>query len=96
MKVEVSAGRYRYSVHALEQMLEKGIRVNDVENALGRDDPELIEDYPFHVHGPCCLILGWADLARPLHAVVGYPAYSVVTVYEPDSARWVDYRQRAR
>ena len=87
-------GRYRYSTHALEQILARGIRVSEVEEAIGRDAPEILEDYPVDARGPSCLILGWADLARPLHLVIGYPGFDVITVYEPDPSQWRDYRQR--
>jgi hypothetical protein len=44
-------------------------------------------------------ILGWADLARPLHIEVGYglipeAAIEVITVYEPDPREWYNYTRR--
>jgi hypothetical protein len=93
-KVSFSGGLYRYTTHALERMPERGIRIIEIEEVIGRDAPEVIEDYPLHALGPCCLVLGWADLARPLRIVVGYPGYEVVTVYEPDTAGWAEYRRR--
>jgi hypothetical protein len=80
-------------------MHKLGITTEDVEEAICRDAPEIIEDYPDDARGPACLILGWADLVRPLHIVVGYGseadvAMEVVTVYEPDHGQWYNYRVR--
>jgi hypothetical protein len=78
-----------YTTTGFPKMLKLGLKAEDVEEAICRDTPEIIEDYPNDERGPACLVLGWADLARPLHVVVGYGATSdvvieVVTVYEPD------------
>ena len=90
-----------FTTTGLPKMLKLGITAEDVENAVCRDDPEIIEDYPEDDRGPACLVLGWADLARPLHIVVGYGttldvAIELVTVYEPDRTQWYSYRVRAR
>ncbi|MBI2962115.1 MAG: DUF4258 domain-containing protein [Deltaproteobacteria bacterium] len=51
----------------------------------------VIEDYPTAKPLPARLILGWIG-SRPLHAVAGFDAASqteeVVTVYEPEPAKW--------
>lgn len=80
-------------------MWKLGITAGDIEEAICRDTPEIIEDYPEDPRGPACLVLGWANLARPLHVVVGYGlipdiATEVVTVYEPDARQWHNLRVR--
>ncbi len=84
-------------------MQKLGLRPEDLEEALCHDAPEIIEDYPDDVRGPACLVLGWADLARPLHVVVGYGdipgadvPVEVCTVYEPDPRQWYNPRVRRK
>ena len=74
------------------------VTIAALENTLGGDAPEIVEDYPNHHLGPCCLILAWTPSNVPLHAVVGYRGDipDVVTVYSPpDSNEWEsDFRTR--
>lgn len=88
-------GTYLFTTTGLAKMLKRGISVEAVEEALCRDSPEIIEDYPDDARGPACLILGWADLVRPLHVEVGYGdlqnvPIEVITVYEPDTRQWAN------
>lgn len=77
-------------------MARRGIRVDEVRQAL--DSGEVIEAYPDDTPYPSRLLLGRAG-PRHLHVVVAYDAGSgqtiVITVYEPDPARWgADLRRR--
>jgi len=92
---------YFFTSTAFPKMLKLGLKVEDLEEAICRDSPEIIEDYPDDARGPACLVLGWADLARPLHVVVGYGlardvVTEVVTVYEPDVHQWYNPRVRRK
>jgi len=82
----------RFSEHAIDRMLEWGLDVDDVEAALA--EGETIEDYADGSR----LLLGRAGV-RPIHVVVADEVpggvCTVVTVYEPDPARWdPTFRQR--
>ena len=72
-------------------MFERRIGVEDVRHVLehGRE----IEAYPHATPYPSRLILGWIG-SRPLHVVAAEnPSVGetiVVTVYDPDPARWED------
>jgi len=82
----------RFSEHAIDRMLEWGLDVDDVEAALA--EGETIEDYADGSR----LLLGRAGV-RPVHVVVADEepggVCTVVTVYEPDPARWdPTFRQR--
>jgi hypothetical protein len=60
---------------------------------------EVIEDYPDDQYGPSCLVLGFTERGRPLHVQCSYPSrpvIKIVTVYEPDPRRWIDFRTRRR
>jgi len=89
-------GDISYRLHALHQMIERGITRADVGRALTAGD--VIETT--HRTGrplPTRLLLGWRG-DRPLHVLVAdHPAgtHYVITVYEPDAERWgADFRTR--
>lgn len=91
-------GVYNITKHGYEEMGHDHITVQFLEDALGRDAPELIEDYPNDYRGSCCLILAWSQGAVPVHAVVGYNGDlpELITVYSPpDLTIWEsDFRTR--
>jgi hypothetical protein len=59
---------------------------------------EVIESYPEDQPYPSVLILGRTLAGRALHVVCAYDEEDdlavVITVYEPDPARWIDFRRR--
>ena len=88
----MTSSAVRFSEHAIDRMLEWGLDVDDVEAALA--EGETIEDYADGSR----LLLGRAGV-RPVHVVVADEepggVCTVVTVYEPDPARWdPTFRQR--
>ncbi|MSP38997.1 MAG: DUF4258 domain-containing protein [Deltaproteobacteria bacterium] len=75
------------------------IRIDEVLEAL--DSGEIIEDYPEDQPYPSCLILGRTRANRPLHVVcapvVDEQRLIVITIYQPDPARWeADLKGRKR
>ena len=88
-------GRYEYSQHATDQSIIRNISVEEVFDAIARC--ELIETYPDDKFGPSCLVLGFTAANRPLHIHCSYPSRPIIkliTLYEPDPARWIDFRVR--
>lgn len=74
-------------------MIEQLITAEELGEALDRR--QIIEEYPHHHYGPCCLVYGPTEAERPLHILVAPPpAGWVITVYEPDPERWIEYRIR--
>jgi hypothetical protein len=72
------------------------ISVKDVQEAF-LSEIRIIEDYLHDKYGPSCLILGFTKNGRPLHVQVSYPSRTIlkiITIYEPDEAKWVDYSIR--
>jgi hypothetical protein len=79
-----------------------------MDKAICDDAPKIVDDYPEDPRGPCCLVAGMIDLARPLHVVVGYvnepdlssdeeePYFDVITVYEPEGNRQYNLREKRR
>jgi hypothetical protein len=91
--------RYRISGHAADEMLADAIEEPQVVHAtlVG----EVIEDYPTAFPCPACLVLGRTSENFPIHAVWAFDpvtCYAVlVTVYQPDPARWTaDLRRRVK
>jgi len=80
-------GHYNITRHGFEKMGLVGLTTALLEEALGDDDPEIIEDYPEDPRGPSCLILGWCASGDPIHACVGYgykgEKPELITVYRP-------------
>jgi len=83
-----------FRVHAIQRMAQRGITVEDVRRVLDRG--EVIEDYPDDFPYPSALVLGSIG-RRAIHVVAATtPAERIViTVYEPDPARWEpDFKRR--
>ena len=58
---------------------------------------EVIEDYPADKYGPSCLVFGFTLARRPLHIQCSDPSrplVKLITLYEPDPRRWVDFKVR--
>ena len=88
--------QYEFSKHAVDQSIIREITVIEMEEAVsGRS--ELLETYPEDKYGPSCLILGFTKTGRPLHIQCSYPGrplLKIITLYEPDSDLWIDFRVR--
>ncbi|MGH7325530.1 MAG: DUF4258 domain-containing protein [Candidatus Rokuibacteriota bacterium] len=84
----VSAGSFRLTRHAHEEMVEENIALSDVAETVA--NAVLLEDYPEHRRGACCPISGWTATRRPLHVVctTDSPLVIVITVYEPRPPKW--------
>ena len=87
------AGELRYTYHALQRSIERGITTDQIEAALNAAMVEVIENY-LGGPSPSCLLLVWNQDAHPLHVIVAYGFMEVVTVYVPAPPRWVTPRTR--
>ena len=95
IKSQAAAGLVRITRHAHEQMVEEEIRIDEVLQAIQR--LEILEDYPEHRRGPCCLLSGSTNRGRPLHVVctTAQPVLVLITVYEPKPPKWITSTQRS-
>ncbi len=90
----------RFTDHARREMEAEPfgvIQVNEVLRAL--ETGEVIEDYPKDTPYPSCLILGRTATGRPIHIVcapvTAERKLAIITVYQPDPARWdPEFRRR--
>jgi len=92
----VTNERVVFTLHAHEEMVGENFSADDTLHALASG--ELLENYPDHKRGPCCLINGTALDGRPLHAVcaTALPNLVIITVYEPCAPKWITPRERRR
>jgi hypothetical protein len=86
---ELSARRaVKLTLHAQQEMLEEEISVADLLSCL--EGCTVIENYPDHRRGACCLACGTTAGGRPLHVVctTERPELIIITVYEPKPPKW--------
>ncbi|MGE0827401.1 MAG: DUF4258 domain-containing protein [Candidatus Binatia bacterium] len=95
IRKKIEADRFEFSKHAVDQSIIRRISVQEVREGVA--NAEVIEDYPEDKYGPSCLIFGRTIAGRPLHVQCSYPSrplIKIITLYEPDPARWIDFKIR--
>ena len=91
----VREGRYRLTLHAENERDRDRILVSELEEALGGQEIEIIEDYPGDPRGASFLLLGFTQGGMPVHVVCALTEVLViVTLYRPDPSHWVEWRRR--
>ena len=93
---QADRGTLRVTQHAQQEMAEEEILLEDLLEALRSSSGQLLENYPEHRRGPCCLVNGYTQAGRPLHVVctTAVPLLIVITVYEPKPPKWVTPTRR--
>jgi hypothetical protein len=92
---KVAHDEFEFSKHATDQSILRRISVREIRQAISAG--EIIEDYPQDKYGPSCLVLGFTPAGRPLHIQCSYPSrpmVKVITVYEPEPDKWIEFRVR--
>ena len=86
----------RVTQHAQQEMAEENIMLDEVLEAIATG--QILENYPEHRRGACCLLNGLTQNGRPLHIVctTARPVLIIITVYEPILPRWITPTQRRR
>lgn len=84
----------RITQHAQQEMVEKSITLDEVLQAIATG--QILENYPEHRRGACCLVSGVTQNDRPLHIVctAAQPMLIIITVYEPKPPKWVTPSKR--
>ena len=91
----IASGHWALTSHARMQAGKRYVESRALVQALV--DGEILEAYPEDPRGPSALLLGYAGDGRPLHTVCALDPSGtllVITVYEPEPPRWLDYRTR--
>ncbi len=88
-----------FTIHAKHEMESEEfglISISEVVEAVGY--AEIVEEYPDDLPYPSALILGFTSSQRPLHLVCAFnyieDSLTIVTVYQPDPDRWINFRSR--
>jgi len=94
VRAQADAQELRVTQHAQQEMVEENIRMDDVLAAM--KNGKIIENYPQHQRGACCLINGADVSSRWLHIVCTTTREKliIITVYEPKLPKWLSPTQR--
>lgn len=94
IREKIKAGEIRITQHAQQEMVEENIALAEVLEVMSTG--VILEDYPRHRRGPCCLLSGETAGRRPLHVVctTDLPVVIVITAYEPKPPQWVTSSRR--
>lgn len=92
----IRSHRVRVTDHADEEANADRLTLDEVYSSVRRG--EVIESYPSDTPYPSCLVFGMNHSKEPVHSVWAYNQVNgwavLITVYRPDPARWIDWRQR--
>lgn len=84
----IKQGEYRYTLHAAQQRIARGIRRSEVEQVL--TSGEVIENYPNHHYEHACLVYGITKQGKVIHAVCSLNnIVDIITLYEPSEEKWL-------
>jgi hypothetical protein len=84
----------RISQHAHQEMVEELIRLEDLFQAIAGG--QILENYPEHRRGACCLLHGIDSAGRDIHLVctTAQPMLIIITAYLPKPPKWISPTQR--
>ena len=94
MRAQADVENIRITQHAQQEMAEEDITLDEVLEAIATG--QVLENYPEHRRGACCLLNGLTKKGRPLHIVCTTvrPVLIIITVYEPKPPKWTTPTQR--
>ena len=94
IQAQARVGDLRVTQHAQQEMIEEQISLDDVLEAISQGI--VLEDYPQHRRGACCLVYGRTRAGQAVHVVCtsAQPTLIIITVYEPKLPKWITPRQR--
>jgi Domain of unknown function (DUF4258) len=92
---QAAARAIRITDHAREEMEEESITLAEVLEVIAAG--QIIEHYPDHRRGSCCLLYGLTNQRRPLHVVctTSLPLLAIITVYIPTPPKWINPTERS-
>ena len=94
IRTQAAAESIRITQHAQQEMVEEDITRDEVLGVIATG--QVLENYPEHRRGACCLLNGFTQEDRPLHMVctTARPVLIIITVYEPKPPKWITPTQR--
>lgn len=84
----------RITIHGHQEMVADDVSYEELREALQQS--RVIENYPDHQRGACCLVCGSTLAGRQLHVVctTSLEVIVIITVYAPTPPKWVTPFQR--
>ncbi|KPQ31258.1 MAG: protein of unknown function (DUF4258) [Phormidesmis priestleyi Ana] len=92
---QLQSGNFEFTRHAFKRAVERNISEQEIQESAER--LEVIEDYPEDKYSPSSLLLGFTQGRRAIHMQVSRAegdSVKIITLYEPDSDQWDEYRRR--
>ncbi len=86
----------RVTIHGHQEMAEEDVYFDEVREVLL--GAAVVENYPEHRRGPCCLICRRTSRGRSLHVVctTSLEVAVIITVYEPKPPKWAGPFERGQ
>ena len=96
LRLQALRDAIRISIHAHQEMVADDITYDQLREVLSR--ARVVENYPDHKRGPCCLLCGKTRKGRYVHVVstTSLDVAIVITVYEPTAPKWVSPFERGK
>jgi hypothetical protein len=96
IRAQADVENIRITQHAQQEMVEEDITLDEVLEAIATG--QILENYPEHRRGACCLLNGLTRSGRYIHIVctTAQPVLIIITVYEPKLPKWITPTQRRR
>jgi hypothetical protein len=91
---KAAADAFLVTQHAQQEMAEEAVLLEDVLHAIAHG--QVLENYPGHRRGSCCLLHGRDETGRDLHIVCTTTGSRliIITVYRPRPPKWTSPTQR--
>lgn len=93
---QIKVDNVRITVHAQQEMLADEISLDSIYTAIHTG--EIIENYPDHRRGACCLLYGDGNDGNPIHIVCTTvnETLILITAYRPKLPKWLTPTQRRK
>ena len=86
IRAQADSENLRITQHAQQEMVEEDITLDEVLEVISIG--QILENYPVHRRGACCLLSGVTRGGRPMHNMI------IITVYQPKPPKWTTPTQR--
>ena len=87
LREQAARDAIKITIHGYQEMVNDAVSMDDLRGVLM--NATVLENYPEHKRGPCCLVCGRAG-ARYIHVVctTSHEVAIIITVYEPKPPKW--------
>ena len=88
LRAQAEADAVRVTLHGHQEMVAEDISFGEVRDVLL--NATLLENYPSHKRGACCLVCARTSHRRYVHVVctTSLETAIIITVYEPKPPKW--------